>query len=212
MSLHQGNDTLSPELPQVGMEALLPSPGRLPLSVLAGIGERLAAAASTLQRAAADPGAELARLERWGLQLQSLAQICTRAPQLRHEPVDLGLAVLQTLAEWSSEADRNGVELHGPACSVAVTASPAALKHLLDLMVEHGLQQGRAVRLDIVAEPDAAFAQVVVMVDCAPATLSPQRDTLAWQLLQLLARSLNLAPERQPVAGGERLRLSLPRA
>lgn len=212
MSLHEGNDTLSPEPPQVGLKVLLPTPGRLPVSVLAGIGERLAAAASTLQRDAADPRAELARLERWGLQLQSLAQICTRAPQLRHESVDLGLALLQTLAEWSSEADHNGVELHGPACSVAVTANPAALKHLLDLLVEHGLQQGRALRLDIVAEPGATSVQLVVMVDCAPATLSPQRDTLAWQLLQLLARALSLTPERQPVAGGERLRLTLPRA
>ncbi|MFO1286479.1 MAG: hypothetical protein U1F49_08070 [Rubrivivax sp.] len=81
--------------------------------------------------------------------LQELAHVVARAQQLRQESVDLGLALLQTVAEWSAEAARQGVELHGPACSEPVMANPAALKHLLDLMVEHALQQGRAVRMQI---------------------------------------------------------------
>ena len=194
-----------------GPERSLPTQGRLPLAVLSGIGERLAAEASAQQHTGHGAAAAWERLERWGLQLQELAQVVARAPQLRREPVDLGLALLQTLAEWSAEADRLGVELHGPACSVAVDANPAALKHLLDLLLEHALQQGHSVRLDIVAPDGAPDARVLVQVDAAPASSCPVRDTLAWQLLVLLARALALAPLREAVPGGERLSLALPR-
>lgn len=195
-----------------GGDHLLPAQGRLPLALLAAIGERLAACALALQDGRADAVAEGARLERWGLQLQELAQVMARAPQLRQEAVDLGLALLQTLAEWSAEADRCGIELHGPARSVMVQTNPAALKHLLDLLIEHALQQGGVVRMDIQADDGHPFAGLVVHVDAAPASQSPARETLAWQLLTLLARALLLAPERQVVPGGERLVLPLPRA
>lgn len=188
----------------------LPAQGRLPLPLLAAIGERLAAGAATWKLD--DTVAEVARLERWGLQLQALAQVMQRGPRLRRETVDLGLALLQTLAEWSAEAARQGVDLHGPAASVPVQGNPAALKHLLDLLIEHGLQQGRSLRLDIEDDPAAAQARVVLHIDCAPATQSPPGDTLAWLLLQPLARALMLVPDRQRVPGGERLVLSLPRA
>lgn len=190
---------------------VLPAQGRLPLSLLSGIGERLASRALALQEAGTDAAAEGARLERWGLQLQELAQVVSHAGQLRQEGVDLGLALLQTLAEWSAEADRCGIELHGPACSVMVQANPAALKHLLDLLVEHGLQQGGAVRMDIQADDGDAQARLLVHVDAAPASQSPARETLAWQLLVVLARALLLVPERRLVPGGERLLLPLPR-
>jgi hypothetical protein len=55
-------------------------------------------------------------------------------------------------------------------------------------------------------------SSLVVHVDAAPASQSPARETLAWQLLTLLGRALRLAPERQVVPGGERLVLPLPRA
>lgn len=184
-------------------------PPRLPLQVLAAVGERLAATATGLMNDGGDTVAELARLERWGLQLQALVQVVTRAPQLRHERVDLGLALLQTLAEWSAEADCCGAELHGPACSVDIDANPAALKHLLDLAVEHGLQQGRTLRLDIDDAPDSPHARVVMHADSAPATRSPARDTLAWQLLALLAAALDVPLERQVMPGGELLVMQL---
>jgi len=198
--------------------------GRVPLQLLAAVGERLAASVSGMQQqaqsgeAVAQPPAntseaagELARLEQLGLQLQELVQVVARAGQLRHESVDLGLALLQTVAEWSTEADRQGVELHGPARSVLVHANPAALKHLLDLLVEHALQQGRVVRLDIEAPADGPFVYVAANVSAEPASSSPVRDTLAWMLLQWLARALGLSPQRQAVPAGERLMLALPR-
>lgn len=190
----------------------LPPLGRLALPVLSAIGERLASAATAMQR---DPGAVdegLVRLEGWGLQLQELAQVVARAAQLRREPVDLGLALLQTVAEWSAEAHRAGADLHGPAVNVVVDANPAALKHLLDLLLEHALQQGRSVRLEIDDAPPSAFVRVVAVVEGGRADGAPQPDDLAWQLLLLLARALVLAPERQPVGGGVRLVLPLPRA
>jgi hypothetical protein len=200
---------LSP--PPDAAERSLPAQGRVPLAVLAGIGEQLAAGVSAVQRQGGSADAALARLEAWGVQLQELAQVLSRGLQLRQERVDLGLALLQTLAEWSGEADRRGAELHGPACSVQVQCNPAALKHLLDLLLEHGLQQGRSVRLDIEAADADPFVRLVVQVDAAPASSCPERDTLAWQLVLLLSRALMLVPERSAVPGGERLVLPLPR-
>ncbi|MCW5632542.1 MAG: hypothetical protein KIT17_04330 [Rubrivivax sp.] len=188
--------------------------GPLPLPVLSAIGERLAAAGARLQEgggATVLPD-ELARLERFGLQLQELAQIVARAQQLRRENVDLGLALLQTVAEWSGEADRLGVELHGPAASEAVQANPAALKHLLDLMVEHTLQQGRVVRLAIELPAEGGGVRLVASVSSEPASQSPQRDTLAWQLLQWFAAALGLVAQREVVPRGERVGVLLPRA
>jgi hypothetical protein len=88
--------------PQALLERSLPAHGRVSLAVLAGIGERLASSVSQLQRDGTDVQGRLARLEAWGLQLQELAQVVGRAPQLRQERVDLGLALLQTLADSRS--------------------------------------------------------------------------------------------------------------
>lgn len=208
MSLYDAPISLYPP----DAERSLPAQGRLALPVLGAIGERLAAGVSEMQRNPAAVADGLARLERWGLQLQALAQVVARAPQLRRERVDLGLALLQTLAEWSGEAHRAGAELHGPALSVVVDTNPAALKHLLDLLLEHALQTGCSVRLEIDDTPTAPFVRVIAVVEGGTAGAAPRPDTLAWQLLVLLARALVLAPERQPTGGGERLVLPLPRA
>lgn len=194
----------------------LPVQTHVPLSLLAAVGERVAEGSTRMQSAA--PGdcagaglVEAERLERFGLQLQELAQVAARAQQLRRESVDLGLALVQTVAEWSAEADRLGVELHGPACSEPVHANPAALKHLLDLMVEHALQQGRAVRLEVEVPAAGSGVTVVATVSSEPASQSPARDTLAWMTLQWFARALGLTPTRDVVPRGERLTLLLPR-
>ncbi|MBL8286872.1 MAG: HAMP domain-containing histidine kinase [Rubrivivax sp.] len=183
----------------------------LPLPLLAAVGERLAAVASRAIASPATAAGELARLEAFGLQLQELAHVVARAQQLRQESVDLGLALLQTVAEWSAEAARQGVELHGPACSEPVLANPAALKHLLDLMVEHALQQGRAVRLQIELPADGGAVRLVAAVSSEPAAQSPARDTLASSLLQWFARALGLPVEREAVPRGERVVVALPR-
>lgn len=206
----------------------LPVQTHVPLSLLAAVGERVAEVGLRMQRAPQEDGpggvagtpagavtaavlAEAERLERFGLQLQELAQVAARAQQLRHEAVDLGLALVQTVAEWSAEANRLGVELHGPVCSEPVHANPAALKHLLDLMVEHALQQGRAVRLGVEAPTSGSGVAVVATVSSEPASQSPVRDTLAWMALQWFARALGLTPLREVVPRGERLTLVLPR-
>jgi len=194
----------------------LPLQTHVPLSLLAAVGERVAESAARMQ--AVPPAeraeatlAEAQRLERFGLQLQELAQVAARAQQLRHEAVDLGLALVQTVAEWSADAHRLGVELHGPACSEPVHANPAALKHLLDLMVEHALQQGRAVRLGVEIPASGQGVTVVATVNSEPAAQSPARDTLAWMALQWFARALGLTAARERVPRGERLTLLLPR-
>lgn len=202
----------------------LPVQTHVPLSLLAAVGERVAEVAMRMQGAPQGDGTSAAvgtalaavigeaeRLERFGLQLQELAQVAARAQQLRREAVDLGMALVQTVAEWSAEANRLGVELHGPACSEPVHANPAALKHLLDLMVEHALQQGRAVRLGVEIPTAGSGVAVVAAVSSEPASQSPVRDTLAWMALQWFARALGLTPVREVVPRGERLTLLLPR-
>lgn len=183
----------------------------LPLPALAAVGERLAAVASRALASPAAAASELARLGAFGLQLQELAHVVARVHQLRHESVDLGLALLQTVAEWSAEAARQGVELHGPACSEPVPANPAALKHLLDLIVEHALQQGRVVRLQIELPADGDGVRLVAAVSSEPASQCPARDTLAWSLLQWFAGALGLRVEREAVPRGERIVVALPR-
>ena len=183
---------------------------QVPVALVATLGERIAAGVAALQQGAAtapEVQGELARLERLGLQLQELTHIVTRAQQLRQESVDLGLALLQTVAEWSAEANRLGVELHGPARSVMVQANPAALKHLLDLLVEHALQQGRAVRLDI--ESVGGAVQLVGWVSSEPVSSCPTRDTLAWTMLKWFCGALGLLPQRLAVKRGERLEVAL---
>lgn len=202
----------------------LPVQTHVPLSLLAAVGERVAEVAMRMQAAPQGDGTSAAvgtalaavigeaeRLERFGLQLQELAQVAARAQQLRREAVDLGMALVQTVAEWSAEANRLGVELHGPVCSEPVHANPAALKHLLDLMVEHALQQGRAVRLGVEIPTSGSGVAVVAAVSSEPASQSPVRDTLAWMALQWFARALGLTPVREVVPRGERLTLLLPR-
>jgi len=213
MKLHdlpESLTTLGTDGPQA--EHMPPGPGRLPLSLLGAIGERVAAAATALQRAgASDPALEA--LERFGLQLQELRHVLANAAHLRHERVDLGLALLQTLAEWSAEAARRGVELHGPACSVEVEANPAALKHMLDLLLEHALQCGQALRFEVLPPGDGMpCAQVVVNVDLAPPLAETQAASLSWQLLALLARALGWVPERRTGPDGERIVVPLPKA
>lgn len=205
-------DPLYPPPPAVAFDdnRAMPSPGRLAAATLAAVGERLAAQAVALQRPGADVAQGLAAFEAWGLQLQELVQVATHAAQLRHEAVDMGVALLQCLAEWSAEAGRRGAELHGPACTVVVRMNPPALKHLLDLLLEHALQQGRAVRLEVVVS--GGFARLLAHIDAAPASACPERETLPWQLLVWLARALSLAPERHAVAGGEVASLLLPLA
>lgn len=191
-------------------------------ALLGAAGERLAAGAAALQplcataAGAALEGATLARglarLEQQGLQLQELALVVSRAPQLRQEPVDLGLALLQTVAEWSSEADRLGVDLHGPASSEVVLANPAALKHLLDLMAEHALQVGRSVRLEVDAPAAQAGVSLVVALDCEPVAPPDAPETPALRLLRWLAHALGLPLRHEATAWGERIVLLLPRA
>ncbi|MBL8341433.1 MAG: HAMP domain-containing histidine kinase [Rubrivivax sp.] len=209
-------DPTEPAAPMPGAARVPGAAGTLPVPLLAALGERLAAGIASLPRGEGVPGnpalqGEVERLERLGLQLQELAHIVGRVQQLRRESVDLGLALLQTVAEWSAEAGRLGVELHGPAGSVMVTANPAALKHLLDLMVEHALQQGRTVRLAIEAAAPATVLAVASM-SSEPASAPPARDTLAWLLLQWLARALGVAAERVAVERGERVTIRLPAA
>lgn len=224
----EGRDASEPQLRAAAGAQVRPLPLALqpsmqthaPLPLLAAIGERVAATAARMQAAAAggapSPAAggglsEPEQLERFGLQLQELAQVAARAQQLRHETVDLGLALVQTVAEWSAEANRLGVELHGPACSEPVHTNPAALKHLLDLMVEHALQQGSAVRLEVEPPLLGDGVNIVAVVSSEPASQCPERDTLAWITLQWFARALGLSPVREVVQRGERLTLLLPR-
>jgi hypothetical protein len=191
----------------------------LPVALLAAIGERMAAAAQVSadeSDAKAVPLTRLARLEAQGLQLQQLAHIAMRVAgggtPLRREQVDLGLALVQTVAEWSGEAARLGVELHGPALGDAVHTSPAAVKHLLDLLLEHALQQGSSVRLQLESPADGRGVCVVARISSAPASACPARETAAWQLLHWFSRALGWAAEREALAQGERAAVLLPRA
>ena len=79
------------------------------------------------------------------------------------------------------------------------------------LAVEHGLQRGRTLRLDVDAPPGAAHARLLLHADRAPHGGPTTGDALPGQLLALLAGALGLPLERQAGPGGELLVLQLPR-
>lgn len=187
------------------------APITVPLALLAAIGQELATrgieAQAALKQAPGGPAAAaLERVERRGLQLQELAHVLAMARTLAVERVDLGVALLQTLAEWSREASSRGAALHGPASSVEIEVNAAALKHLLDLLMDHLLRHARTITLELEAAEGTGLATLRATASGLHA--EPETDALAWQLFLLLARSFGAAPLRECAGDVERIALA----
>jgi hypothetical protein len=192
----------------------------LPLDLLGQVGQAVAQAANAAQEnwpaAPAGAAAALADLEQLGLRLQEVVRVLAAPARTGLEPVDLGLAVLQARAEWTSQLRRGGLVWVGPEESVDVMANPAVLKQLLDLALGHAVGLGRRLefRLRFFGQPAQAKLLLTAVTPGSEPFASLPGDAAEWHwvLLAALAVRAGVVAERQVQAQGVELSLTWPAA
>lgn len=183
--------------------------------LLAGLGEAVAAATSGALKAPALPpetSAALGELERLGVQLQALGRVTGGHAALAPERVDLGMALLQLRAEWSTELARRGATLEGPTRGAEVRVSAGVLKQVLDLALLHALSLGTELHGEVGPHGVPELPTVTLSVAVPGRELfgiSPRAmDELHWGMLSFLADATGLRLERQVDAHAVSLRVS----
>ena len=157
--------------------------------------------------------AELAHLERFGVQLQEIARVLAREGGWVNERVNVGAAIRQTLALWAERAALAGATLSGPDDDPDHIVNPAVLEQLLELGVEYALHLGDRISLRCVSEGEPPGPVLVFDIQpgdaSRPGTREMVSDDLAWQLFHTLARAIGWQPRRQSVGRGLRLSVML---
>jgi hypothetical protein len=196
----------------------IPPAAPLPADLVAQVGQAMASAASRVQARWPDaPGpavAELAQIEALGLQLQEAVRVLSGPRKAGLETVDLGVAALQSRAEWAGGLQRAEATWVGPNRGRPVQANPAVLKQLLDLAVGHALVLGKTLEMDVLVLGEPPLATLRLFVSRADgelfATQPGDADELHWVLLQRLARHTGVAAGRQVQARGVEITLGWP--
>lgn len=197
--------------------------GRLRPDVLHKVGETYAVALSRLQSrlaASASPGdvlaevgAEVARLERLGVQLQEISRVLAGEGSWVTEQVDLCQAARQVVASWSNEAALSGTVLRGPQGSLPAEVNPAVLEQLLELALEYALHIGQRVELHVDREGETGVASIRMAIlrtaEHRAADRADDIDDLQWLLFVTLAHASGMAPQRQLMGDLVQLRLAL---
>lgn len=151
---------------------------------------------------------EVARLERLGVQLQEIARVLAGEGRWTVEPVDLALAVRQSIAQWSDRAALSGVALAGPQEGPTLQVTAPVLEQLLELGLEYGLHIGERVTIDCSAPAMAAAPSLVFDIHRAPVRLhgaaAAEIDDLQWLLFVTLARAAGWTPRRQTLGDAVR--------
>lgn len=160
--------------------------------------------------------AELARLERFGVQLQEISRVLAREGGWTTERINLTAAIRQTLAAWAGPAALAGAALTGPADDFEVEVNPPVLEQLLELGVEYALHVGDRITLGCgeEGEPPGPTLRFDIQRTTAPAPTAPNAgtetlDDLQWQLFYTLARAMGWLPRRQAVGSTTRLTVRL---
>ncbi len=203
-------------------------PAMLPATLLAQMGETVAAAASQLQtRWPGMPGAAaaaLAELEQLGLQAQAVVRMLTAPGGAMAERLDLGVAVLQARAEWGATVVRAGATWTGPSQACELVANPAVVKQLLDLAIAHALAlgprgasgpgRGPELAVDVVQGAEPPLVAIRIEVSRPGGELFEARPgdaaELHWALLTQLAQHAGVRAERQVRALSVELLLGWP--
>jgi hypothetical protein len=202
---------------------------KLAPEVLAKVGEAFAASLWGLQQrlaglaplapapqAALDASlAEVARLERLGVQIQGIARVLAGDGQATPESIDLAAAARQTLAEWAPAARRLGVHVEEPTEPLQVEAVAGVVEQLLDLAVDHALHSGDRLVVSAAMQGLPAHPMLTLHVQRGagrPAAGDESFNDLHWLLFSTLARASGLAPQRLVVGGAVVLMLGFPQA
>lgn len=176
----------------------------LPVSLLARIGESLAASAAAMLRDGGDVERPLAQLEEMGLQLQEAARVLAAPAGARPESVGLGMAALQAGSEWARAFAGEGVGWSGPQQDCRVQVNPAVLKQLIDLAFGHALPLARRIDVDVGLRSAPPQAELRIGVQRRDGELFAARPGEAgewhWALLSLLARHAGIAAGREVMA------------
>ncbi len=211
-----------------GIASLVPI--KVPPAVLGRVAETFAGALWALQRSlaalgplapAAQPAVdaalvEMARLERFGLQIQELARVLGGDAPLGRERIDLAQAAREALADWAGAALRHGTSLSGPTEPLELEVNAAALSQLLDLALEYALLIGSSIEVgaNVQGMPPLPMLTLSVQRAAAPQAAAVDDDfaELHWLLFVQLARAIGLAPQRADVGDKVTLMLGFPGA
>lgn len=188
-----------------------PSPlAGVPPSVLGSLGERLSALARGLQRDAGlgnDARAQVAELERLGMELQALVHALGAAGWQPREAVPLLDAAQAARRQWLPELQRRGSTLEVSGDPAQTELETAPLQHALDLMIAHGLAGGQPLQLRVLpaVTPDRG-----AVIELGGPGDGPGAAELHGQLLAWLARAEGWRCERPaPMHGRWVLRLEI---
>lgn len=217
-------DARHPNAPTAAADLAHTSPhlavARLRPDLLHKVGETFAVALSRLQARLApaasgqlEPAvlqsvlAEVARLERLGVQVQEVAHVLAGEGGWATERVDVGVALRQARAMAADKAALSNVALDGPEGACEAEVNPAVLGQLLQLGMEYALHLGERVTLSCGVEGEPPCSRLGFAMQRASADWGADVDELPWLLFSALARASGWLPRRQIV--GQQLLLSL---
>ena len=204
------------------------APAKLPPGVLAKVGETFAIHLSALQQAfegivpqgpeqhlaMAANVAEIARLQRLGVQIQAVARVLAGEGQSATERLDLAAALRQKLDEWAEPARGKGIHLLGPLEPFELDVNVGVLDQLLDLAMESALDIAGCVEVRVGVQKQTANPMLTIEVLRVQGATAPVSDNefndLHWMLFTVMARARALVPQRVAVGDNVILMLEFP--
>ena len=204
------------------------APAKLPPGVLAKVGETFAMHLTALQQAfdgflpqgpeqqlaLSANVAEIARLQRLGVQIQAVARVLAGEGQSAPERIDLAAALRQKLDEWAEAARNKGIHLLGPLEAFELDVNVGVLDQLLDLGMESALDIAGCVEVRVGVQKQTANPMLTIEVLRVQGATAPVSDTefndLHWMLFTVMARARALVPQRVAVGDNVILMLEFP--
>lgn len=207
-------------VPAIANGGTLVAVAKLPPDVLHEVGETFAVALSRLQTQLGSDSspeslraalAEVARLERLGVQMQEIARVLAREGNVATERVDLAAAAQQALGLWAARAAQLGATLAGPGTPCEAEVNPAVIAQLLSLGIEYALHLGPRIELRCDRQGEPPFPVLGFVIHQGEPAAAVAADggvnDLQWLLFCTLARASGFAPQRQMV--GQQVLLSV---
>lgn len=162
---------------------------------------------------------ELEAARRAGLIGQQLARFGSgRVPQLK-ERVPLMEAVRDVLTQRAGDAASRAVRLEQALHPIEVVVDASLLHALCDALLDWALANARSpIELRIDMQPWPSHARLHCRFACRPPDEAPSRaganavalDSLAWRLLEQIARTMGVRVERNDAPPATRLTLEFP--
>jgi hypothetical protein len=147
-------------------------------------------------------------LERLSLQIQEVARVLTGDAPLRQERLDLLAAVQEALVHPDVP-----VTIAPADSPVEVLTSAGVLAQLIDLVLDHVAALGAAaadIRVSMQGRPPRPMMIVHARRRSTDAGTAPERATLSWALLALLAQAVGIAAHHDMKGSTTTLSIAFP--